>query len=449
MDKLYLHEIADAIDGKVIFGNPEVYATSVVADSRLATDNSLFVRFGEDKIQSVDYLLSAYERGSSIAIVTKLDEDLLPSERKGLIQVDDAERALMCLAAYYRKRITSKIIAISGSTGKTSTKDMLCGMLSKKFRVYKTEGNKNNNIGLPLMILNTDLNADICIYEMGMDSLGEIDGLSAIVRQDVAILTNIGISHIEKLGSQENIFKAKMEIVNYFNENNYLIINADDKFLSTVKSDTYKIISAGIEHGEYRAVKIEIDDSHVSFNIEYQGRDLGRISIASGGIHTVKNAILCFACAHKFGIKTEDIKNLNFEVTKMRKERLEYDHVRVINDAYNANPDSMMSGLDILNLSEGRKVAILGDMLELGEFSEKAHETVGKYAKGKVDVVIAVGKYRDYIGRGYGKKNFHSFETFEEAKDELVNIMKEGDVVLLKASRGMKFERFLEILESI
>ena len=449
MDKLYLHEIADAIDGKVIFGNPEVYASSVVADSRLANDNSLFVRFGEDKIQSVDYLLSAYERGASIAIVTKLDEDLLPSDRKGLIQVEDAERALMCLAAYYRKRIKSKIIAISGSTGKTSTKDMLCGMLSQKYRVYKTEGNKNNNIGVPLMILNTDLNADICIYEMGMDCLGEIDGLSAIVKQDIAILTNIGLSHIERLGSQENIFRAKMEIVNYFNENNYLILNADDKYLKTVTSDSYKIISAGIENGDYRAIDIEIDINRVEFNIEYQNKNLGRISIQSGGIHTVKNAIICFACAHKFGIKAEDVQNLNFEITKMRKERLDYKNVKVINDAYNASPDSMMSGLDVLSLSEGRKVSLLGDMFELGSYSEEAHRIVGKYAQGKTDIVIAIGEFMEYIREGFGEKNFYGFKSFEDAQSEISRIIKKGDVVLLKASRGMKFERFLEILERI
>lgn len=449
MDKMYLHEIADAIGGKVIFGNPEVFVTSVVTDSRTATENSLFIRFGEDKPQTSDYLLDAYKNGASIAIVGKIDEELIPSDRKGMILTENVEKALMELASYYRNRIKSKIIAVSGSTGKTSVKDMLCGMLSKKFRVYRTDGNKNNNIGLPLTILNADLSADICVLEMGMDTFGEIDGLSRIARQDISMLTNIGMSHIERLGSQENIFKAKMEIVNYFNESNYLILNADDKYLSQVKSDTYKVIGAGIEHGDYRAINIEIDSKYSSFDVLYNEKNLGRITLGMSGLHNVRNAILCFACAHKFGIKTEDLKSFTFEPTGMRKEKLTFLNVEVISDAYNASPDSMMSGLDVLAMSEGRKVALLGDMLELGSFSKEAHKNVGEYARDKADFVIAVGEFSEEVGKGYGKKNFVSFKTVEEAMNEIPNLITKDDTVLLKASRGLRFERFLPILENI
>lgn len=449
MDKLYLHEIADAVDGKVIFGNPEVYCDSVITDSRIATNNSLFVRFGEDKIQAVDYLLSAFEKGASIALVTKIDEDIIPSERKGLIQVKDAEKALMSLAKYYRKRMKSKIIAISGSTGKTSTKDMLYGMLSKKFKVYKTEGNKNNNIGLPLMVLNSDLQADVCIFEMGMDTFGEIDGLSDIVRQDMAILTNIGMSHIENLKTQDNIFKAKMEITNYFDENNVLFLNADDPYFTNLKSDSYEIVKAGIENGDYKAVDIELNKENVSFRVSYKELISDRITIESPGLYNVKNAILCFAVSHRLGLKATDIKYLNFEKTKMRKERIEYKNITVINDAYNAAPESMHSAIDLLNMEDGRKIAILGDMLELGDFAKKAHFEVGEYAKEKVDILIAVGNFIDDYKKGFGIENFFGFNDFTEAKRELKNIIKKDDVVLLKASRGMAFERFLEELEII
>ena len=449
MDKLYLHEIADAVGGKVIFGNPEVFATSVITDSRIATDNSLFVRFGEDKAQSVDFLLSAFEKGASIAIVTKIDEDLIPSERKGLIQVDDSEKALMRLEGYYRKRLTAKIVAVSGSTGKTSIKDMLFAMLSKKYKVFKTEGNKNNNIGLPLMVLNSDVNADICIFEMGMDKVGEIHALSDIVRQDVAVLTNIGMSHIESLGSQENIFKAKMEIADFFNENNILFLNADDKFLKTVKNSNYKIVTAGIENGEYRAKDIELKEDSVEFNITLDGEDLGRVTIEGSGLFTVSNAILCFSVANKFGIKTSDIKTLTFDKTKMRKEKINYENVTVINDSYNASPDSMKSGIDVLQFSDKRKVAILGDMLELGSYSAKAHEEVGAYAKGKIDMLIYLGEYKDDMKKGFGNKNFYGFDSFIEAEKNLKDLIKKDDIILLKASRGMKFGRFLEGLERI
>lgn len=450
MEKLFLKEIAEATGGKILFGNEDVYCESVVMDSRKVTENSLFVGIKGDQVDGNDYFLAAFEQGASIALIEK-DVDVIPTGQKGLIQVDSTRGALAQLAKYYKIRSLDKarFIAITGSVGKTTAKDMLCSMLATQYKVFKTRGNYNNELGLPLMIFSMDSSYDFAVLEMGMSSLGEINFLADIVRPDIALITNIGTSHIEVLKTRENIRRAKLEVTNFFGPNQTLFVNADDPLLKDLGDVTYKVVSAGIASGDYRARNISLELDSIQFDCFYEESLLGQVKLSVPGLHNVSNAILCFAVAHSLGIKSEDLGELTIDRTLMRLEEMKFDRVTVINDAYNASPESAKAGLDTLSLREGRKVALLGDMKELGEFSEQAHREVGAYARDRVDVLIAVGDCAKFYGDGFGSQDFHGYPSYEDAVIALPNLLDEGDLVYLKASRSMKFERFISVLERI
>lgn len=446
MEKLYLEEIAKATGGRIVFGNPEVYAESVVIDSRKAKPNSLFIGISGENVDGNDYMLSAFEQGASIAMIEK-NEDMLPANNKGLIEVDSTKEALVKLSKYYKERLKAKFVVVTGSTGKTTVKDMLHGMLSKKYKVFKTQGNYNNELGLPLMLLSMDSTYDIAVLEMGMSSLGEINFLSEIVRQNAALITNIGVSHIEMLKTRDNIFKAKMEVTDFFKADDTLYVNSDDEYLKNVSSDKYRVVKSGIKSGDFKAENIELGQKYVEFDIVNSNINLGRIKINAPGMHNISNGILAYSCAYDFGITLDMIRELDFDRTAMRLQEYKFENVTVINDAYNSSPDSMRAGLDILETYKGRKVALLGDMKELGDMTFVSHKECGVYARKKADKLIAVGNENKSYMAGFGSEDFYGYRTFEEAAKVLPVLLKKGDVVYLKASRTMEFERFLEILE--
>lgn len=448
MEKLYLNEIANAVKGKIIFGKEDVFVESVVVDSRKVTENALFFGIPGERVDGNNYVMSAFEKGATIAIIEKPLE-LIPTDTKGLILVENSKAAMIDLARYYKNQLRAKFIAVTGSTGKTSVKDMLHGMLSTRYKVFKTRGNYNNEIGLPLMIFSMDKSFDIGVLEMGMSDLGEIRLLADLVRPESALITNIGISHIENLKSQENIFKAKMEVAEFFNKDNTLFVNADDKFLKTIETEDYRVVKAGVELGDYKAENITLGQKECEFDIVYRGEKLGRTKLSVPGMHNVYNGILCLACALSYGITIEDISHMTIDKTSQRLEEKQYENCTVINDAYNANPESMKAGLNILSMAQGRKVALLGDMKELGSLSYISHKAIGEIAREKADLLIAVGDEYKVYGEGFGNQDFYGYPTFEDAVIALPNLIEKGDTVLLKASRSMEFERFLNILERI
>lgn len=450
MEKLFLGEIAAAIGGKILFGNDAVYCESVVMDSRKVTENTLFIGIKGEQVDGNDYFLSAFEQGASIALIEK-DVDVIPSAHKGLIRVESTRDAMARLAKYYKERSLSgtKFIAITGSVGKTTAKDMLCGMLSAKYKVFKTRGNYNNELGLPLMIFSMDSSYEFAVLEMGMSSFGEIHFLADIVRPDSALITTIGTSHIEILKTRENILKAKLEITDFFGAGNTLFLNADDPFLAALPPAPYTTIAAGIAAGLYRARSISLEPTSIEFDCIRGDEPLGHIRLQVPGMHNVANGILCYACAHYYGVSVAELTEMTFDRTMMRLEETRIGTFTVINDAYNASPESARAGLDTLMLREGRKVAVMGDMKELGELTETAHRDTGAYAREKVDVLIAVGDYSRFYGEGFGSQDFYGYPTYEDAVIALPNLLDEGDLIYLKASRSMKFERFLSVLERI
>ena len=444
MKTIHVKDIVEKL-GATLYGNENASFEAVFIDSRIVTENSLFIGIKGEHFDGNELYLDAFKNGAHVAVVENIDIGEVP-EGKAVLKVSSTYRAILDLAYYYRKTLDLKIIGITGSTGKTSTKDILHGMLSTKYRVFKTSGNYNNELGLPLMIFSLDDSYDYAILEMGMSAPLEIHNLARVAQPDIAVITNIGLSHIEYLGSQENILKAKMEITDFFSKESLLIVNGDDEYLRTVKDKPYRVLQGGIRNGDYVAKNIRILDESVEFTVN-KGKDVIHLEIP--GRHNVQNGILCYMVARELGIRDEDLSFVNIMKSSMRMDVIRLENLTIINDCYNANPDSTKAALDYLENFTGRKVAIIGTMRELGQEALGAHESVARHAGNRnIDVFIAVGEFMEDMTKLYGEES-HGFRTFEEAASRIGELIHPGDTVLIKASRGMYFERFIPILEEL
>lgn len=451
--EMTFNEILNAIDGEVIIKSEDVSFNKLCIDTRKIEKNNVFLAIKGANFNGNDFALKALEAGASIVIIDEVKFNLNEIENKGtIVKVKNTREALLNLAKFYRKKLGLKVVGVTGSTGKTSTKDLIAALLSHKYKVFKTKGNFNNDIGLPLMILELTSKDDVAVLEMGMSSLGEIELLADVARPDIAVITNIGLSHIENLKTQENILKAKMEISTFFNKENTLIINAEDKLLKNVYSNRFKVEKIGYNH-EYDvyASNIILKEEETEFLAHAFGEE-AVFNLPMAGKHNVLNTMLAIEVANCLNVSFEEmIKGLeNLEATSMRLQVIKKEGFIIINDCYNASPDSMKSSLDVLSAyKDYRKVAILGDMYELGEESEKAHFEVGEYAKDKLDILIVIGRYIKNFKDGFNNDNIIMYKTKEECIKELKNIVKLNDVVLIKASRGVKLEDVVKKLEEI
>ena len=451
--EMTFNEMLNAIDGEVIIKSEDVSFNKLCIDTRKIEKNNVFLAIKGANFNGNDFALKALEAGASIVIIDEVKFNLNEIENKGtIVKVKNTREALLNLAKFYRKKLGLKVVGVTGSTGKTSTKDLIAALLSHKYKVFKTKGNFNNDIGLPLMILELTSKDDVAVLEMGMSSLAEIELLADVARPDIAVITNIGLSHIENLKTQENILKAKMEISTFFNKENTLIINAEDKLLKNVYSNRFKVEKIGYNH-EYDvyASNIILKEEETEFLAHAFGEE-AVFNLPMAGKHNVLNTMLAIEVANCLNVSFEEmIKGLeNLEATSMRLQVIKKEGLIIINDCYNASPDSMKSSLDVLSAyKDHRKVAILGDMYELGEESEKAHFEVGEYAKDKLDILIVIGRYIKNFKDGFNNDNIIMYKTKEECIKELENIVKLNDVVLIKASRGVKLEDVVKKLEEI
>ncbi|GFR34998.1 hypothetical protein TCEA9_08100 [Thermobrachium celere] len=434
-------DIIKATCGKVFNLNENIIINKITTDSRKVEKADVFIALKGEKFDGHDFLGEVKDKGAVCAVVSKF----IPNVDIPQILVDDTLRAYKEIARYYRRRFDIPIVAITGSCGKTTTKEMIASVLSSRLNVHKTEKNFNNEIGLPMTILNLKSKHEASVVEMGMNHFGEIESLSYVALPKIAVITNIGTAHIENLGSRENILKAKMEITTYFNEENILVINSDDDMLSTVKTDKYKIIKFAINSdADYKAYDIiDLGQDGMEFKCNISGVER-RFKVNLPGQHNIYNALSAIAVGDILGLQYEDIYNgiLNFNPGSMRMNIVELkDDIKFIVDCYNANPDSMKAAIDVLNKFNGRRIAVLGDMFELGEFSKAMHKEVGNYLVDKCDVLIAIGEFaKEYYNEAMGKIECYYFINKEEAFDFIKNFIKRDDVVLFKASRGMKLE---------
>lgn len=449
MQRININDIVTATGGRLVCGNGDFEISEITTDSRKAGVNMLFVPILGENNDGHDFIGSAFENGAD-AVITHRDIPEIPG--KNIVRVEDTRVAFGDIARFYKQKYNLPTVGITGSVGKTTTKDMISAVLAMKYNTLKTQGNFNNDIGLPITIFRLEKKHEMAVLEMGMSHMGEIHYLASIAKPDVAVITNIGMSHIENLGSQENIWKSKMQICDFFDENGLLVVNGDDEFLRR-GSDKCKVISCGIENKNCDLVAEDIENLGIDgtrFKVRVEGEKY-EVYVKIPGVHNVYNALCAIAVGRHFGVSMQDIIDgiREFLLTNMRMEIKNSGGICVINDCYNASPDSMRAALKVLqNMKSVRKIAVLGDVLEMGGFAEKALYGVGLEMDG-IDILVTVGENSKYIAKGAklsGVETVVSFGSNNEAIDYLEEHIKEGDAVLIKASRGMHFEEITEAL---
>lgn len=453
-----IKNIIKACGGKVLQEGSMEFIEGLSTDSRTIKKNSLFIPLVGEKFDGHQFIEVAKKRGAIATLCEKGKYiDLKNLTDIYIIEVDNTLDSLQAISKYYRNLFNIPFIAITGSTGKTSTKDIITSVLSQKYNTLKNKGNLNNHIGLPLTIFNLDNYNEMAILEMGMSNFGEILDLTEIVRPHISVITNIGLSHIEHLGSRENIMKAKMEITTYLKEEDYLLLNGDDELLVGLKNmkSIYKKIFFGLsqENDIYPKNLIDLGEEGFTFDIEINGEDYP-FTIKQPGIHNIYNALVAIWIGVYRKLTIEEIEDglESYIPSKMRMEILEEKDIKIVNDAYNASPDSMKAALSVLKGMKGNtKIAVLGNMLELGDFSKEGHRIVGEYSGDKVDILITIGDEARWIAEGARVKGLvkqiHITNSNKEAVQILDNILDKNDIVLIKGSRGMKMEEIVEYLQ--
>ena len=422
---------------------------NVSNDSRDIKEDAIYAAIVGERLDGHDFARAALENGAIAAIVEKrvTEKDIL---------VKDTRRALKDIAMGYRSRFDIPFLAVTGSSGKTTTKDMLYFAVSESRKTLRNLGNLNSEIGLPMTVFNLDESHECAVLEMGMYVQGEIDYLAEIVKPHFAIITNVGVAHIQSAGSRENILKAKMEIANYMTQSDVLLINGDNDMLQTVDTGAIKpsVYKYGLEeHNDIRLISYETTESGMKIQADILGK-ITEYEIPTLGIHNIYNSLSVMGLCSLMGLdmkkSAEGIRK--YQPSKYRMEIKSVSGKTLIEDFYNANPDSLRASIETFRQMQGeRKVAVLADMLELGEISEKEHMNAGIQASEIFDVIICIGSDAKYIGKGaiengFDKGRVYYFANNEEAVSEINSILRPGDAVLMKGSRGMKLE---EVAESI
>lgn len=474
MRNLTVEAIAKAVEG-TYFG-PEALLTKeisgVTLDSRKVEKDFLFVPIKGERVDGNAFIDSAYERGALLCFREQRMESgkTLEAEKtensgnsanseKPYILVESCLTAIRDLAEFYRKQFTIPVIGITGSVGKTSTKEMVAGVLSQKFRVLRTRGNFNNEIGLPLTIFELREDTEIAVVEMGMSDFGEMERLSKIARPDVCIITNIGPCHLENCGDLDGVLRAKKEIFTYRNTEGAVFLNGDDEKLRTLSKEVSPVFFGLSGENDFYASDLESQGL-----LGYKGIIHGTrkketftfpVTVPAPGKHMVVSAVCAAAIGTYFGLTTEEIEHgiAEFRPVGNRSNLIETKDYLLFSDCYNANPASVRASIDVMKETFGRKVCLLGDMFELGVEERELHRQIGVYAaEAGMDVLLLVGELsretlegaKEVRGEDMVLAHFHDLD---EAKEKLTTYLKKGDTILIKASHGMHFEELTEFLQ--
>ena len=435
-------------------------AAAVVIDSRLVGAGSVFIATRGERVDGHSFIAGAVAKGA-LGIVCE-EAPVFGETEIPYILVQDSFQALRDIAVFYRSQLQIPIVGITGSVGKTSTKEFVAGVLAQKYRVCKTAGNFNNEIGVPLTLLQIRSEHEAAVLEMGINHFGEMHRLSEIARPDICVMTNIGRCHLEFLGSREGVLRAKSEIFDFMNPQGHVCVNGDDDMLATVGQITsHETCHFGLQSSN----QIYATDivSKGLFGMEAMihakgGQAAFAVQITIPGEHMVYNALAATNVGLLLGMTTEEISRgiASVQAVGGRSNILKTTRYTIIDDCYNANPASMKAAIDLLTTAPGRKVAVLGDMFELGELEKEMHREVGHYAaQAGIDQILCAGPLATYIAGGAKAETEATQTTLPQisyftTRDELLNgissYLKEGDTVLIKASHGMQFEKVVEYL---
>ncbi len=447
---LTLQEITEAVGGK-LYGNGHAVICGISTDSRKAVEGEIFVALRGERFDGHDFIPDVAEKCS--AVLTEVKTDLMDC-----IVVPDTLKALGVLSAYWKKKVNPPItVGVTGSVGKTTTKELIASVLKEKYKTHFTEGNLNNHIGVPITLIRIEEGCEAVVCEMGMSGKGEIEYLTGLVRPNLAVITNIGTSHMELLGSREGILEAKLEILAGMEKGSTLILDGDEPLLRSEKVQAllegYRVIYVGFgTSNDIYPLDIYKGSEHISFDVIAKNQEF-RVKVPAVGDHFVKNTLFAAAVGIASGVEEKQIQNgiSAYAPSGLRQRIYEKNGIRVIADCYNASPESMTASLRVLSESEGRKIAVLGDMLELGYLSEGAHKKVGKEAvEAGANALFTYGKasYHILLGaleEGMEKKLVSNYIDSTALSEALKKTLKPGDTVLFKASRKMKLEEIIAL----
>lgn len=453
---ILVDKIVEICEGSLISRGTASTVDSFCVDTRELKKNDLFISLNIKDKDGIKYINEAFEKGA-IGCITEYDipvEIINNYKNKIIIKVKDSIKAIQDLAKYKRSLYNIPVVAVTGSVGKTSTKDMISNVLEEEFNVAKTQGNYNNHIGVPITILNWKQDTTAAVVEMGMNHAGEISVLTNIAKPTIAVITNVGTAHIGILGSRENILKAKLEILEGLAPTGKVIINNDNDLLNKCDTKKYEKITYGIiNESTYTAYDIEKRETDSTYKIKINSEE-NSILVPVAGEHFIYNSLCAIAVARTLGMQTDKIIRgiKNVEITGKRNEIIEKNDIKILNDYYNASYDSMKASLEVLSkIQAKRKIAILGNMLELGKFSQELHEKVGEAVYiNKVDILLTVGNLAKDVAKKakqLGTNEIYSFDTNEQCIEQIKTIVKKGDAILLKASNMMNFKEISNFLQ--
>ena len=485
MKEIRVAELVKAVDGELIYGEEKGIISSVSTNSKEIEEGALFVPIIGERVDAHQFIDMAFGGGATATFTSRKIENFV--EGKAYIKVEDTVKALQKAAAWYRSQFDVKLIGITGSVGKTTTKEMIAAALEESFVVLKTKGNMNSQIGLPLMMFELETDTQIAVIEMGMSEVGEMSRLAAIAKPDLVVMTNIGVSHIGQLGSKDNIRKEKMNIIDQCVPGTKVFVNGEDPLLQQLCQFSAEAAKGKAPSRELfdeatieKIGQIQVECFGTGENCEYRGIDnktVGEkqkytyvsrncreeIQLAVLGAHNVNNATVAMAIAEYFGVEPAKAKEglAAYRPIAMRGQIYEHAGRKIIDDTYNASPDSMKSGASVLLEMEGvsRRIAVFADVLELGEVSRSCHYEVGQFLADKVvnghklDAVLTVGKEAKAICEAIKDSKSDMFVKAFASNEEIIAYLKEyscaGDGILVKGSRGMHMEKVVKALQEM
>lgn len=453
MKNITLEQILECCGGQY-FGRKEDLTkevTGVVTDSRKILPGNLFVPLKGEKTDGHKYIPQVLEAGA----LASLSENILSENPGNYILVESALEAMQRIAAFYRNDLGLKVVGITGSVGKTSTKEMIASVLKERFCVHKTAGNFNNHIGLPLTIFGLEKDHEVGVLEMGISDFGEMHVLSAMANPDICVITNIGLCHLENLKTREGILKAKTECFQHMRENGRVILNGlDDKLITIKEVEGVPPVFYGREGDAAFATDVtDLGLMGIRIHLHLYG-EVREVTIPIPGEHNIYNALAAACVGHELGMNIDEICRgiRNVETIGGRSNLIQVKGMTLIDDCYNANPVSMKASIDVLSKAAGRKIAVLGDMGELGKEEKALHAQVGAYLSEKnIDMLFCAGELSAEIARE-AKENprcaVAHFSSKEDLIPALLKEVKEGDTILVKASHFMEYPKIIEALKN-